>query len=63
MMQDCSMPRCAILQYSRFALCVCRQRLVRNWVRLWARFVLLLCGFYRVKVCGWHNYRAAEECR
>lgn len=57
------MPRCASLQYSRFALCVCRQLLVRNWVRLWARFMLLLCGFYRVKVCGWHNYTAAEQCR
>jgi 1-acyl-sn-glycerol-3-phosphate acyltransferase len=41
----------------------CRQFLVRHWVHLWARFVLLLGGFYRVRVCGWDNHRAAEQCR
>lgn len=40
-----------------------RQFLVRQWVHQWGRFLLFVAGFYHIPVRGWHNVRAAEECR
>ncbi|PSC70078.1 Lysophospholipid acyltransferase LPCAT4 [Micractinium conductrix] len=40
-----------------------RQLLVRQWIHQWGRFLLFVAGFYYVPVKGWHNMRAAEECR
>ena len=41
----------------------CRQFLVRQWIHQWGRFLLFVAGFYYIPVRGWHNMRAAEECR
>lgn len=40
-----------------------RQFLVRRWIQLWGRFLLLVAGFYHIPVHGWHNIQAAEACR
>lgn len=36
---------------------------VQAWIRLWARAVLFVSGFYRIEVVGWKNVAAAQACR
>lgn len=40
-----------------------RRALVEAWVKFWARLLLFVGGFYRIRVTGRENLRAAQEAR
>lgn len=40
-----------------------RFMVVLMWIRFWASFVLVISGFYRIPIKGWHHMQTAKACR